>query len=214
MGKDASIKLTCRRCGKEFVFTRAEQGFYEQQGFTPPRRCRECRSEKQSKPDKLVCSQCGSEIREGVSIYCTSCLENVKLEFDMKTKTLQSAIKEVHTRLEAAHSEKRELEESLCHKEQVLRNLELKVQELSQNLAEMHEFYATMNQWFQPTLNGIEERIRERLQGLEHGQDRINERILQLVERMHELYGNITLIELIKRSLKGYRSQRTHTQST
>ena len=95
-----------------------------------------------------------------------------------------------------------------------MRDLELKVQELSQNLEEMRQFYATMNQWFQPTLNGMEERIRERLQVLEHGQDRINERMLQLVQRMHEMYGNITLIDLIKRSLKGYHSQSTYTQST
>ncbi len=36
--------LTCRDCGKEFVFTASEQAFYAEKGFqNKPRRCPECR---------------------------------------------------------------------------------------------------------------------------------------------------------------------------
>ncbi|MFA5696539.1 MAG: zinc-ribbon domain-containing protein [Bacilli bacterium] len=36
--------LTCKDCGKEFVFTKGEQEFYAEKGFTnEPTRCPECR---------------------------------------------------------------------------------------------------------------------------------------------------------------------------
>lgn len=36
--------LTCRDCGKEFVFTAGEQEFYAEKGFEhEPTRCLECR---------------------------------------------------------------------------------------------------------------------------------------------------------------------------
>jgi DNA-directed RNA polymerase subunit RPC12/RpoP len=37
-------KITCRDCGKEFVFTEGEQEFYREKGFeNDPVRCPECR---------------------------------------------------------------------------------------------------------------------------------------------------------------------------
>ena len=43
-------KITCRDCGKEFVFTVGEQEFYKEKGFeNEPVRCPECRkARKQS----------------------------------------------------------------------------------------------------------------------------------------------------------------------
>ncbi|MCH5161054.1 MAG: zinc-ribbon domain-containing protein [Clostridiales bacterium] len=36
--------LTCKDCGKEFVFTAGEQEFYAEKGFTnEPKRCPDCR---------------------------------------------------------------------------------------------------------------------------------------------------------------------------
>lgn len=41
------ITLTCKDCGKEFVFTAGEQKFYDEKGFTnQPQRCKECRDAK------------------------------------------------------------------------------------------------------------------------------------------------------------------------
>src|SRR5690349_9547731 len=40
--------LTCRDCGKEFVFTAGEQDFYTQRGFSEPQRCQECRSARKT----------------------------------------------------------------------------------------------------------------------------------------------------------------------
>ena len=173
MLKNTNMKISCRQCGKEFVFTKAEQEFYEQQGFTLPRRCKECRSGQQKEPEYLVCSQCGTELQKEAAIYCDTCLANVQLEFEMKTRRMQIAINEAYAKLMTTQSEKVELEESLYQKDQQVRELELKVNGLSQDLEEVHQLQAALNQWFQPTLNGIEERMRKRLEALEHGQDKM-----------------------------------------
>lgn len=38
------LELTCGDCGCTFVFTAGEQEFYEQKGFTTPKRCNNCRT--------------------------------------------------------------------------------------------------------------------------------------------------------------------------
>lgn len=41
------MTLTCKDCGKEFVFTAGEQAFYAEKGFTnKPVRCADCRRAK------------------------------------------------------------------------------------------------------------------------------------------------------------------------
>ena len=39
-------ELVCRECDEWFVFTAAEQRFYAEQGFPPPKRCPTCRAER------------------------------------------------------------------------------------------------------------------------------------------------------------------------
>ncbi len=40
--------LTCADCGQEFVFTSNEQDFYSERGFSDPRRCPACRSQRKA----------------------------------------------------------------------------------------------------------------------------------------------------------------------
>ena len=47
MGEDKKIK--CQDCGEEFIFSVNEQKFYEEKGFTEPKRCRLCRLARKSK---------------------------------------------------------------------------------------------------------------------------------------------------------------------
>ena len=35
--------LCCKECGKEFVFSGRAQRHYENKGYTPPKRCHQCR---------------------------------------------------------------------------------------------------------------------------------------------------------------------------
>lgn len=37
--------VTCIKCGKEFVFTKGEQEFYQTKGLYEPKKCKECRDE-------------------------------------------------------------------------------------------------------------------------------------------------------------------------
>lgn len=85
--------LTCRDCGKEFVWTSGEQEFFAQKGFDkPPIRCFSCRKKKKdkqapvaSKPTgelfTITCSKCGkkSEVdfkpRNPDGILCSECFE-------------------------------------------------------------------------------------------------------------------------------------------
>ncbi len=43
------IKIVCKDCGQEFLFTVGEQNFYEEKGFDhQPVRCKECRAKKKA----------------------------------------------------------------------------------------------------------------------------------------------------------------------
>ena len=204
MSKDGGISLTCRQCGREFVFTNAEQEFYELKGFTSPSRCQECRSAKQSQPLHLACAQCEAELEKGASIYCTACLASAHLESELKTKQSQREASAAHARLQASESQKAELTELLRQKEQLIVELELKINNFSQDLEKAQQFHAVLGS-FWPTLNSIE----EKLEALGYAQDKINERMLQLVQRMYEVYENTGLLEVIKRSFKHYQKQDT-----
>ena len=42
------IKIKCQDCGTEFIFNIAEQKWYEEHQFTPPKRCRYCRNKRKN----------------------------------------------------------------------------------------------------------------------------------------------------------------------
>lgn len=43
------IKIVCKDCGEEFLFTVGEQNFYEEKGFTNhPVRCKACRDKRKA----------------------------------------------------------------------------------------------------------------------------------------------------------------------
>lgn len=57
--------LTCRDCGREFVFSASEQAYFAERGFqNKPSRCLECRRAKRNGSQQLytiVCANCGKE---------------------------------------------------------------------------------------------------------------------------------------------------------
>ena len=83
--------LTCRDCGREFVFSVSEQEFFAEKGFTNlPGRCPECRSARkqnsrggggygQREMFPAVCAACGRETqvpfqpRGDRPVYCRDC---------------------------------------------------------------------------------------------------------------------------------------------
>ena len=100
--------LTCRDCGREFVFTAGEQEFYAQKGFSnEPTRCPECRAtrkasgggsysgggyssggdrrERQMFP--AVCAQCGKDTQVPFQpsgdrpVYCSDCFSSQRSSY-------------------------------------------------------------------------------------------------------------------------------------
>ena len=78
--------LKCQDCGKDFVWTAAEQEFYAQKGFqNAPLRCPECRAKRkadriaQRTMYKAVCADCGKECevpfqpKQDRPVYCSEC---------------------------------------------------------------------------------------------------------------------------------------------
>ncbi|OGC50959.1 zinc-binding protein [candidate division WWE3 bacterium RIFCSPHIGHO2_01_FULL_40_23] len=86
--------LTCVDCGREFVFTAAEQDFYAQKGFTnEPKRCPDCRAAKKNSMGRnrgprqmyeTVCSNCGGkatvpfEPKGDKPVLCDNCFRQMK----------------------------------------------------------------------------------------------------------------------------------------
>jgi len=81
--------LTCEDCGQQFTFTAGEQEFYTEKGFTPPKRCQDCRNAKKSKQrqfTKVTCAACGKETEVPFAptgdrpVYCRECFESKRTE--------------------------------------------------------------------------------------------------------------------------------------
>jgi CxxC-x17-CxxC domain-containing protein len=79
--------LTCEDCGKDFTFTAGEQEFFDQKGFTPPRRCKDCRMAKKTAGrqfTKVTCASCGKETEVPFRpsgdrpVYCRDCFSAQK----------------------------------------------------------------------------------------------------------------------------------------
>lgn len=92
----ADKTLTCRDCGKSFVFTVGEQEFYRSKGLqNDPGRCSECRSTRRQDRDtgmpsrprtmhQTTCASCGGpaevpfEPKQDRPVYCSNCFAKTK----------------------------------------------------------------------------------------------------------------------------------------
>src|SRR5205809_7571838 len=62
--------LNCADCGQEFVFSKNEQAFYAERGFTnEPKRCKNCCDKRKMSRD----GNGGGRERTMVSVICDSC---------------------------------------------------------------------------------------------------------------------------------------------
>ena len=87
--------LTCKECGKEFVFTAGEQEFYAEKGFmNEPQRCKACRDARKAAnankaPRELfsaICANCGKEAKipfqptNDKPVYCSECFAAMRAQ--------------------------------------------------------------------------------------------------------------------------------------
>jgi CxxC-x17-CxxC domain-containing protein len=90
--------LTCADCGKGFVFSAADQEFFQSKGYTnEPKRCPECRQSRKSTrtgssssygaPRQMfpaTCAQCGKatevpfQPRGDKPVYCSDCYRQTR----------------------------------------------------------------------------------------------------------------------------------------
>jgi CxxC-x17-CxxC domain-containing protein len=70
--------LNCLDCGQEFVFSRNEQAFYAERGFTnEPKRCKNCRDKRKTSRDGAS----GGRDRQMVTVTCDSCGVSTEVPF-------------------------------------------------------------------------------------------------------------------------------------
>ena len=73
------IQLTCSDCGQEFTFTSADQAFFQERGYSTPKRCKNCRQAKKN-------DQGGSGYRsapaQGTPVICSGCGQPTTVPFE------------------------------------------------------------------------------------------------------------------------------------
>jgi CxxC-x17-CxxC domain-containing protein len=85
------MQITCSDCGQEFTFSAADQQFFQERGYSTPKRCKPCRMAKKneqggsgyrsapSQGTPVICSGCGQpttvpfEPRGDRPVYCRDC---------------------------------------------------------------------------------------------------------------------------------------------
>lgn len=86
--------VQCVECGESFVFSADDQEFYQQKGYSTPKRCPVCRANRKAaqgsrgggrprRPQyEVTCSACGCETtvpfepRGDRPVYCSDCYRN------------------------------------------------------------------------------------------------------------------------------------------
>jgi len=89
------MQLSCSDCGQDFTFTAADQAFFQERGYSTPKRCKTCRQAKKndqggggggyrSAPAQgtpVICSGCGQpttvpfEPRGDRPVFCRDCYQ-------------------------------------------------------------------------------------------------------------------------------------------
>ncbi len=81
--QDRTIK--CATCGREFIFTVKEQGFFAQKGFKEPRHCRECRQQRKQAQvqalDQAISAQPVLRVKEMYRVICANCKRETLVPF-------------------------------------------------------------------------------------------------------------------------------------
>ncbi len=204
MSRNGDMHLTCRQCGEDFVFTKSEQDFYDLKGFCPPARCRDCRlgTNNHNNNHHSSCTACGIKLDKDDPVYCTQCVNDNQVALERKIKQEQKLAKATQARLEETETKKAEIEETICQTKQLAEELELRADNLTQDLENLQESYRA-SAWLKPLI----ERLEERLQNLEKTQRESDQRLFQLIHNIEGKYEETTLLDIIKRNLVPSRGQ-------
>jgi len=86
-------ELMCSDCGQSFTFSAEDQAFFNERGYSTPKRCKQCRQAKKqeqsgggyqrsdSRSTSVICAGCGQqttvpfEPRGDRPVYCQNCFQ-------------------------------------------------------------------------------------------------------------------------------------------
>ena len=93
----SDLLLMCSDCGQEFVFTAGEQQFFQERGYSSPRRCKPCRQAKQNAggggggghapshghhEGGGYSAGAGAGMSTGTTVVCASCGQTTTVPFE------------------------------------------------------------------------------------------------------------------------------------
>lgn len=110
MEREFNKIIICQRCGKQFDFTRAEQEFFQQKGFSNPKYCSDCRSIRRN-IISAVCAGCGKNLETRSKLYCANCLEAERLKLEIEVKALTACLNDAKEKLNTVEADKIQMEE-------------------------------------------------------------------------------------------------------
>jgi CxxC-x17-CxxC domain-containing protein len=81
------LTLQCSDCGQEFVFTAMEQQYFQERGYSSPKRCKPCRQAKQNagsygQQDSGYSAGYSSGMSTGTTVVCASCGQTTTVPFE------------------------------------------------------------------------------------------------------------------------------------
>lgn len=79
MTKD--LQLTCSDCGQEFTFSSEDQAFFQERGYSAPKRCKTCRQAKKNEQAGGGGSYRRSE-SQGTTVTCSGCGKQTTVPFE------------------------------------------------------------------------------------------------------------------------------------
>src|SRR6516165_5224993 len=75
------LQLTCSDCGQEFTFSGEDQAFFQERGYSTPKRCKACRQAKKNEQAGGGGGYYRSESR-GTSVTCSGCGKQTTVPFE------------------------------------------------------------------------------------------------------------------------------------
>lgn len=75
------IQLTCSDCGQDFTFTAADQAFFQERGYSTPKRCKPCRMAKKNDQGGGSGSRSSSS-SQGTPVICSGCGQPTTVPFE------------------------------------------------------------------------------------------------------------------------------------
>jgi hypothetical protein len=188
--QDSDLTITCVQCGSEFIFTQAEQEFYRQKGFSRPQRCKQCRLTRNASRSPMICSRCGNKLGNGAPVYCSTCLEDVQLEFELKTRGLETKINQAETMLSVAETEKAKMGAEMdaklsvleSEKNQLVNETEAKIGEVESEKTRLVDEMNARLSIIESEKNRFDGLLNQKNKSLVELQEQLNDANLELLE--------------------------------